>query len=86
MDMADKFKLAKNIINEAAPLAILGVKEIKDRDIIGIADVHRLDHGEGCRLRVVRKRSDVPTLEEKEECAMAMEVENRWKREIRIER
>jgi hypothetical protein len=58
MDMADKFKLAKNLIDEAAPRAIVGVKEIKDRDIISIADVHRLDHGEGCRLRVVRKRSD----------------------------
>ena len=48
-NVAEETELAKNRLQEAAPLTVVGVKEIEEnRDVV--ADVHRLNHGEGGRL------------------------------------
>ena len=47
--MAEETELAKNRLQEATPLTVVGVKEIEEnRDVV--ADVHRLNHSEGGRL------------------------------------
>ena len=68
-NVADEAKLAEDGVEQAAPLAVVGVEEVEeDGDVV--ADVDRLNHGEGSRLRrAERERPESPELEEEEECA-----------------
>ena len=68
-NVAAKAKLAEDRVEQAAPLAVVGVEEVEeDGDVV--ADVDRLNHGEGSRLRrAERERPESPELEEEEECA-----------------
>ena len=48
-NVAEETELAKNRLQEATPLTVVGVKEIEEnRDVV--ADVHLPNHGEGGRL------------------------------------
>jgi hypothetical protein len=57
-DVADKSELAKDGIEKASPLAVIGFKEVKeDRHVV--ANVHGLNHDQGCRLRSIKEKLGV---------------------------